>query len=221
MPLNPTLIFERYVPSSARAPALAACAAFAARRQNTQSCLWLHGPPGVGKTHLLHATGHAACLARTGTRVGVIGAADLRDELVQAVRFDRVDAWQESHTQWDLLLVDDLHVLSGRPATQWGVARLFAACLRAGGAVACALTGGAGVVRRLAQCRPERVQVQVVPLGRLSSPHLVRVLQNEARDRDLGVPVESLRRLARQSRGDARVALGGLARWQLRQISRD
>ena len=87
---NPQFTFDRYVASAPRSAAPAVCRAHAATAPSQRPCLILHGPPGVGKTHLLQAIGHAARDRRTGAAVVRTTATGLAGELVEAIRQDNV-----------------------------------------------------------------------------------------------------------------------------------
>jgi len=78
--------------------------------------LFLHGPSGVGKTHLLHAMCHA--LAARGFAATALPAASLMDEILTAVRADRLAAFWEALAPLDALLLDDAHSLAGREELQ-------------------------------------------------------------------------------------------------------
>ena len=217
MSLNPLFTFDRYVPSAPRAVARAVCRAHATGGPNRHGCLFLLGSPGVGKTHLLHAIGHAAREHNTAARIVLITGTDLAADLVEAIRRDAVSELRRKYAQADVLLVDDLHVLVERPAPQAVVGQLFATCLETGVAVACAATCRPREMRELTASLPAPFGPRRVVIKRPSRAHVRRILRQVAKSWGVDPPARAVDRVARQSDGDARKALGGLARWHLEQ----
>jgi chromosomal replication initiator protein len=78
--------------------------------------LFIHGPSGVGKTHLLHATYHA--LVAGGGRVLCLPAAELVAGLVGAYGTQAEAAFWQDLAPMDALLLDDVHSLVGQQAVQ-------------------------------------------------------------------------------------------------------
>jgi len=113
--------------------------------------------------------------------------------------------------------VDDLHMLADRPASVHEIGSLLAGCLAAGGRVACAMTCGPTKAHRVVASLASSVDGLLLRLRALSSRHLGRVHDQAARERGLEVLPTVLQQIAQESGGDVRTALGGMARWQLRQ----
>ena len=74
------------------------------------------GPPGLGKTHLLHAIAHTA--ARAGKSVILLTAESFVDRYASATRASHPHTFRGSFRTFDLFLLDDLQFLNGRPASQ-------------------------------------------------------------------------------------------------------
>ena len=129
--------FDRFVPTPASANAYRACGAMAECAPTSPGILLLHGPSGTGKTHLLHSIGHAVLHRSPARRLACVTVTELVDEIIDALRRDCSGDFRK-YSQLDVLLVDDLHVLAGRPRTQREIAGILRACLDAGVRVVCA-----------------------------------------------------------------------------------
>lgn len=85
--------------------------------------LFIAGPSGVGKSHLLHAIGNA--LAGTGKVVACVTTPAFVEELVAALNGEGVDWWRRRYRRVDALLLDDVQLLAGKDQTQDELFNLF------------------------------------------------------------------------------------------------
>ena len=217
MHLNPTYTFDRYLPSAPRAVAPTLCRALAARVSSRHRCLFLHGPPGSGKTHLLHAVGHATRQDNASARVVIVSCADLVVDLIEDLRRGLVPEIRSTFARANVLLVDNLEVIVDRPATQTEIARALVACLTNGGVVAGAATCRPRSLRELTAQIPAALGPRNLVVKRASRAQARRILLQEAESWGLNPPDRTVDRMARQSGGDARTALGMFSRWHLEQ----
>ncbi|HKI32615.1 MAG TPA: chromosomal replication initiator protein DnaA [Gemmataceae bacterium] len=98
----------------------------------TANPLVLHGPVGTGKTHLLEGIYAGLRRARAETRVLYVTAEDFTNRFVQAMRTGKLAAFRRHFRECDALLVDDLHFLAGKKATQEEFLHTFDALLADG-----------------------------------------------------------------------------------------
>jgi len=110
--------FDTFVTTRSSIAARRLCIAIAEGRADAPHLLVLHGAPGSGKTHLLHATRHQALMTNPSWRIAAVSMADLTAELVKAVRVGSVEALQQRYGMIDLLFVDDIHLVAEKPATR-------------------------------------------------------------------------------------------------------
>jgi chromosomal replication initiator protein len=80
--------------------------------------LVIHGPVGVGKTHLLEGIYAATRKANPEARVCYAPAEEFTNRFVQAMRLGKLGSFRKHYRDCDLLLVDDLNFLAGKRATQ-------------------------------------------------------------------------------------------------------
>jgi chromosomal replication initiator protein len=88
--------------------------------------LFLHGPSGVGKTHLMHAIGNGL-VDRSGgiARIAVIAAQNFVDELIAALQSRTVERWRAGFRAVDALLIDDVQFVAGKERTQEELFHVF------------------------------------------------------------------------------------------------
>jgi len=114
--LNPRYTFDNFVVGSSNRLAHAACLAVVAAPAQKYNPLFLYGGVGLGKTHLLHAIGHAA--RQKGLAVLYVSSERFTNELINAIREQHTEAFRNKYRSVDILLVDDIQFIAGKEATQ-------------------------------------------------------------------------------------------------------
>ena len=115
--LNPKYTFEQFVICDANRLAHGAALAVAELPGQAYNPLLLHGRPGVGKSHLLHAIGNYAQLHGDGLRVRYATVESFTSDFVGAVRRRDTGDFRERFRAVDLLLLDDVQFLTGKAGT--------------------------------------------------------------------------------------------------------
>lgn len=87
--------------------------------------LFLHGPSGVGKTHVAHALGNAVRAAWPRKTVACLNADAFVEELVAAMQEGGVERWRARYRSADVLILDDVHQLADKERTQDELFHLF------------------------------------------------------------------------------------------------
>jgi chromosomal replication initiator protein len=122
LPLNPDYTFAAFVRGENNRLAVAASEATAdavARNlKRPYNPLFVYGSVGLGKTHLLQAIGNAVEQADPSRSVVYTTSERFAIELINAIRNNATAAFREKYRQVDLLLIDDVHFLKGKEATQ-------------------------------------------------------------------------------------------------------
>ncbi|MDH5549102.1 MAG: DnaA/Hda family protein, partial [Gemmatimonadota bacterium] len=119
---------DTLVAGAANKVALSAANAVIASPGTGYNPLVLVGPPGVGKTHLLHGIGNQLAGTRDA-RVACLSAQQFVDELLDAIDGDRVEAWRKRYRSATALLLDDIHLLAGKERSQQELFHLYNALL--------------------------------------------------------------------------------------------
>lgn len=118
-PFNPQYSFETFVIGSSNQFAHAACMAVSKQPGHCYNPLFIFGGAGLGKTHLLRAIGHAIYSQSPSTRILFLTSETFTNELIQAIRVDRMKDFREKYrSRCDVLLIDDVHFLAGKERTQ-------------------------------------------------------------------------------------------------------
>lgn len=116
--LNPRLTFETFVVGGSNRFTHAACRAVAERPGEVYNPLFIYGGSGLGKTHLLHAVGHAVKHARPDARVQYVPAERFTNEMIFAIQHGQTLQFRNRYRNVDLLLLDDVQFLAGKESTQ-------------------------------------------------------------------------------------------------------
>jgi len=116
--LNPKYTFESFVVGSSNQFAHAAARAVAEIPSKSYNPLFLYGGVGLGKTHLMHAVGHYIQARNRHLNLVYISSDRFINEMINAIRFDRLPAFRQKYRTIDVLLVDDIQFIAGKDRTQ-------------------------------------------------------------------------------------------------------
>jgi len=118
--LNERYTFDSFVVASCNRFAHAAAKAVAESPGKTYNPLYLYGGVGLGKTHLIQATGDAIKSANPGLQVAYLSLERFMNELINAIRYgyDKTRVFRERYRSIDVLLIDDVQFIAGKERTQ-------------------------------------------------------------------------------------------------------
>jgi len=116
--LNARYTFDTFIVGSSNQFAHAAARAVAEAPSRSYNPLFLYGGVGLGKTHLMHAIGRYVLTHEAGMKLTYISAERFMNEMINALRYDRIIDFRERYRSVDVLLVDDVQFIAGKEGTQ-------------------------------------------------------------------------------------------------------
>jgi chromosomal replication initiator protein len=116
--INPSLTFEQFVIGDANRFAHAAALAVAELPGHAYNPLFVYGPPGVGKTHLLHSIGNYVLAYGGGLSVRYTTVETFTNQFLAALQRGDMDRFKGSYRHADVLLIDDVQFLASKAKTE-------------------------------------------------------------------------------------------------------
>lgn len=117
-PLSPSFTFAQFVEGRSNQMAAQTCRKILNALGDAQhNPLFLYGPTGLGKTHLMQAVGHHLLSTQPDARVMYMTSEQFVGGFVGALQQGKIDDFKKECRSLDLLLVDDIHLLAGKEAS--------------------------------------------------------------------------------------------------------
>ena len=116
--LTPRYTFDSFIVGASNQFADAACRAVAEAPSRSYNPLFIYGGVGLGKTHLMHAIGDYVLGHHPGLKLTYISSERFMNEVINALRYDRILEFRERYRSVDVLLIDDIQFIAGKERTQ-------------------------------------------------------------------------------------------------------
>ncbi len=123
--LNPKYTFETFVVGPFNEVAYAAAQAVIKNPGMNYNPLYIYGPTGVGKTHLLQAIGNHISRLSSSKRVFYTTSENFTVDCVNAILNNKVNFFKEKYRKYDLIIMDDIQFFSNKEKTQEELFHLF------------------------------------------------------------------------------------------------
>ena len=131
-PFNFEYTFENFIVGSSNKFAHAACIAVADRPAQAYNPLFIYGPSGLGKTHLLYAITNELKRKIHNVRVIYIKGEDFTNQMIDSMSRQAMTEFRDKYRSCDVLLIDDIHFIAGKTSTQEEFFNTFNALHEAG-----------------------------------------------------------------------------------------
>ncbi len=212
--LNPNYTFERFVIGEGNRMAHAAALAVAETPSEAYNPLFLHGPPGLGKTHLLGAVANYLRLNAPGLSVRYTTAEGFTNEFVAALRSSGSERFKARYRDLDVLLVDDVQFLQGKQHTEEEFFHTFNALYEGGSQLVLSADRLPSELSTLASRLRDRFEWGLtIPVDPPDLPTRMTVLQRLAREAGLdSADRDALSELAQRIDANVRRLHGALTK---------
>jgi chromosomal replication initiator protein len=204
--------FDRFVVGQNSDFAYMAALSLASQKKPAQNSLLLFSPPGMGKSHLSQAAGNQILSALPNERVFYITAEDFTNEMVMCFKRNSIDVFKDKYrTCCDVLLLEDIHVLSGRTRTQEELALILDYLNETGKKIIYTSCIPLSKIPKMSDQLQSRIALSLI--SEIEPPDFqtrVKILRHKARDRALRVPSEVIEFMASELKQNVRILESGL-----------
>lgn len=131
--LHPRYTFDEFMDGDSNRLALSACKSMVAGADIVGPCLYINSSTGLGKSHLTHAVAHQILATSPATRLHYLTAQQFSAEMVREIQANSMDRFKRKyHDHCDILLVEDVHSLTGKKKTQEELNELLDSLIKGG-----------------------------------------------------------------------------------------
>jgi chromosomal replication initiator protein len=180
--LNARYSFEEFVVGKSNELAYAAAHAVAITPGRAYNPLFIHGPTGIGKTHLMQAIAHEIAGRTSAVRIKFISTEQFTNDVITSIARRAMADFRRRYREVDLLLVDDVHFLGGKETTQEEFFHTFNAIYEAGRQVVLTSDRSPTDIPRLEARLVSRFEWgMVADIGQPDLEHRIAILRRKTR----------------------------------------
>ncbi|MDK2971522.1 MAG: chromosomal replication initiator protein [Candidatus Sumerlaeota bacterium] len=211
--LSPRYTFQDFVVGESNRYAHAAAQAVADPKSQAFNPLFIYGPSGLGKTHLMQAIGHDFYRRFPGANVVYITSEQFINGFIESIQLKKTLEFRNQYRSVDLLLLDDVQFLMGKERTQHEVFHTFNSLFDAGKKIVLTSDRQPKELATLEDRLRSRFEWGVI--ADIAPPDLetrIAILRHKARLENIKVPTEVLQFIAEWVRSNIRELEGALKR---------
>ncbi|MDR3088795.1 MAG: chromosomal replication initiator protein DnaA [Desulfobulbaceae bacterium] len=203
--LHPRYTFEEYMVGESNILAESACKSIAAKDDAIGPCLYLNSGTGLGKSHLTQAVAHKVLRDTPMTRLHYLTAQQFSREMVRGIQGRAMEQFKNKyHDNCDVLLLEDVHVLSGKKKTQEELNLLLDYLIRCGKRVIFTANVGPRDLNIDGELRSRMMSGLVATIQNPDVATRLRIVAGKARQHGICLPPDSISYLGRSIMGDVR-----------------
>ncbi len=218
--MNPRYTFDEFMVGECNALAEAACKAISKADPSFGPCLYMNAETGLGKSHLTHAVAHKVFTESPLTRVHYLTAKQFAQEMVRGIQSRAMDDFKTKYQEnCDILLVEDVHTLTGKNKTQEELNDVLDYLLKSGKRVVfTSKTPPQDLSGIDSEFRSRMSSGLVVDIKAPDVATRCRIVEQKARRQKLRLSEESIEYIGSHIRGDVRRIESALSGVQARAL---
>ena len=203
--------FDNFIEGESNHFARAVCLQVAAKPYDVHNPLFIHGPSGVGKTHLMGAVINELRRQNPATRVIYTTGVDFVNHMVKCISRNEMEKFRNYYRGCDVLLIDDIQFIAGKESTQNEVFHTFQTLFDEGKQIILASDRPPKDIHPLEERLRSRFEQGL--LADINPPNLelrVAIIKKKAEDMSIDLPAEVLSYLAENLRSNIRQLEGAI-----------
>ena len=204
--LHPRYTFDEFMVGDSNLLAMSACQSIVTGTDTVGPCLYINSSTGLGKSHLTHAVAHQILATSPSTRLHYLTAQQFSAEMVREIQTNSMDRFKRKyHDHCDILLVEDVHSLTGKKKTQEELNELLDALIKGGKRVILTANSAPRELNGIDEEFRSRMTSGLVTA--IQAPDILtrqRIVQKKAQTQGLVLTEEFVAYLAQHIKGDVR-----------------